>query len=39
MELRRESRHNTGTNLIKSVSKKHNTVKITPTSLKKYEPV
>ena len=39
MEIRKGSRHSTGTNLMKSINKKHNTVKITPASLKKYEPV
>lgn len=38
MEIRKGSRHNTGTNLTKSMSKKHNTVKISPSSIKKYEP-
>lgn len=39
MEIRKGSRHSTSSNLLKPINKKHNTVKITPASMKKYEPV
>ena len=39
MEIRRGSRHNTGSNLPKSLGKKHNTLKVTPSTMKKYEAV
>ena len=39
MEIRKGNRHSTGNNSIKSMTKKNNLAKMTPTSLKKYEPL